>query len=297
MHLDPDGHWVWLAVNAGFAAYDGYKAYKAGKNKKQIAWAVASNFIKPLKMARKGLKVARLINGRSVRGVTRQLTEKRRVIRNISHARNKFLGHDHVQVSPGKWRNRAGTRQFRAKANNIHGRHGNIGPHVHFEFWRHDGVVTKNVHVPYRRNHRWGEMMISLKLYTVDEELVELVGYAPENTGDLHSIDIQFDKSGAKKILELSSNLNIGKEILIEIESNTLVNDELSVNKINFIMSNETVMKYEEGTLSISIFIDTFHYFLSRLEEVLNSQKFFPAEIIDVSYKNTEVSLYGIYLK
>ncbi|MFD3446717.1 RHS repeat-associated core domain-containing protein [Microbacteriaceae bacterium 4G12] len=28
MHVDPDGHWVWLAINAGFAAYDGYKAYK-----------------------------------------------------------------------------------------------------------------------------------------------------------------------------------------------------------------------------------------------------------------------------
>ncbi|MGE7998693.1 polymorphic toxin-type HINT domain-containing protein [Lysinibacillus sp. NPDC093190] len=42
---DPDGKWVWLVINAGFAIYDGYKAYKAGKNKKQIAWAVASNFL------------------------------------------------------------------------------------------------------------------------------------------------------------------------------------------------------------------------------------------------------------
>ena len=31
MMVDPDGHWVWFAVNAGFAAYDGYKAYKSGK--------------------------------------------------------------------------------------------------------------------------------------------------------------------------------------------------------------------------------------------------------------------------
>jgi RHS repeat-associated protein len=52
MHVDPDGHWVWLAVNAGFAAYDGYKAYKAGKSKKQIAWAVASNLIKVGKVAK-----------------------------------------------------------------------------------------------------------------------------------------------------------------------------------------------------------------------------------------------------
>ena len=42
---NPDDQWVRLAVNAGFVAYDGYKANKSGKNKKQIAWAVASNFV------------------------------------------------------------------------------------------------------------------------------------------------------------------------------------------------------------------------------------------------------------
>ncbi|WLR43096.1 RHS repeat-associated core domain-containing protein [Bacillus carboniphilus] len=46
MLVDPDGHWVWLAVNAGFAVYDGYKAYKSGGNWKQVAWAAGSNFIK-----------------------------------------------------------------------------------------------------------------------------------------------------------------------------------------------------------------------------------------------------------
>ncbi|MBU3232386.1 hypothetical protein CAY60_010445 [Shouchella clausii] len=44
MLVDPDGHWVWLAVNAGFAIYDGYKAYKAGKGWKGVVWAAASNF-------------------------------------------------------------------------------------------------------------------------------------------------------------------------------------------------------------------------------------------------------------
>jgi len=67
MHVDPDGHWVWLAINAGFAAYDGYKAYKAGKSKKQIAWAVASNFIK-VGYIKKASRVLRLDKkGRLVR--------------------------------------------------------------------------------------------------------------------------------------------------------------------------------------------------------------------------------------
>ncbi|CUA80823.1 hypothetical protein GCM10022628_22900 [Anoxybacillus suryakundensis] len=37
MLVDPDGHWVWLAINAGFAAYDGYKAYKTGRGWKYVA--------------------------------------------------------------------------------------------------------------------------------------------------------------------------------------------------------------------------------------------------------------------
>ncbi|WP_341963521.1 DNRLRE domain-containing protein (plasmid) [Planococcus maritimus] len=54
MLVDPDGHYVWLAINAGFAAYDGYKAYKAGKKAGKsgwklagsVAWASGSSFVK-----------------------------------------------------------------------------------------------------------------------------------------------------------------------------------------------------------------------------------------------------------
>jgi len=45
MLVDPDGHWVWLAINAGFAVYDGYKAYKSGKGWKGVAAAAAIGFV------------------------------------------------------------------------------------------------------------------------------------------------------------------------------------------------------------------------------------------------------------
>ncbi|MFC5774102.1 RHS repeat-associated core domain-containing protein [Ectobacillus antri] len=41
MGIDPDGHFFWLAVNAGFAAYDGYKAYRAGATVGGIVGAAA----------------------------------------------------------------------------------------------------------------------------------------------------------------------------------------------------------------------------------------------------------------
>ncbi|SFA43460.1 RHS repeat-associated core domain-containing protein [Anoxybacillus pushchinoensis] len=45
MMVDPDGHFVWMAINAGLAAYDGYKAYKAGKGWKGVAFSAAFGFV------------------------------------------------------------------------------------------------------------------------------------------------------------------------------------------------------------------------------------------------------------
>ncbi len=54
MNVEPDGHWVWLVVNAGFAVYDGYKAYKSGKGWKGAAVAAGSGFLGGGKL--KGIK-------------------------------------------------------------------------------------------------------------------------------------------------------------------------------------------------------------------------------------------------
>ena len=43
MNVDPDGHWVWTAVGAGFAAYDAYKTYKKTKSWKKAGWAAAKS--------------------------------------------------------------------------------------------------------------------------------------------------------------------------------------------------------------------------------------------------------------
>ncbi|MEQ2468322.1 RHS repeat-associated core domain-containing protein [Niallia hominis] len=45
INVDPDGDFFWMAVNVGFAAYDGYKAYKAGGSAGKIAGAAALGFV------------------------------------------------------------------------------------------------------------------------------------------------------------------------------------------------------------------------------------------------------------
>ncbi|HDX9631993.1 TPA: RHS repeat-associated core domain-containing protein [Bacillus cereus] len=45
MNVDPDGHSPTLLINAGFALYDGYGAYKSGKNWKGVVAAGAIGFV------------------------------------------------------------------------------------------------------------------------------------------------------------------------------------------------------------------------------------------------------------
>ncbi|WP_429960276.1 DNRLRE domain-containing protein [Enterococcus sp. AZ012] len=65
MNVDPDGHWVWFAVGAGFAAYDAYKTYKKTKSWKKAGWAAAKSaatsaaFGGAFKVLGRGLKFAR----------------------------------------------------------------------------------------------------------------------------------------------------------------------------------------------------------------------------------------------
>ncbi|MBS6507543.1 MAG: hypothetical protein KH369_05040 [Paraclostridium bifermentans] len=89
-------------------------------------------------------------------GVTKQLTSKHKPVTHSSmeSVKRKVLGHDYVQVGKGKWRNKSGTRQFRAKPNDLKGHSDGRGPHVHIEFLKKtkDGyLVRRNYHVKYKK--------------------------------------------------------------------------------------------------------------------------------------------------
>jgi hypothetical protein len=83
MHVDPDGHWVWLAINAGFAAYDGYKAYKKTKSWKKAGIATAKGALSggKFKLARKAMggtfRVASRVTGKhNVYTLNHKVTKK-----------------------------------------------------------------------------------------------------------------------------------------------------------------------------------------------------------------------------
>lgn len=59
INVDPDGDFFWMAVNVGFAAYNGYKAYKASGSAAKIAGVATLAFVggPKLKALNKGGKV------------------------------------------------------------------------------------------------------------------------------------------------------------------------------------------------------------------------------------------------
>ena len=91
MLVDPDGHWVWLAINAGFAVYDGYKAYKSGKGWKGVAAAAAIGFVGGgrLKAAKHSVYVLKKGNVVKYVGRTKNI-KKRRYVHSKNHSNLDF---------------------------------------------------------------------------------------------------------------------------------------------------------------------------------------------------------------
>ncbi|HFK1764257.1 wall-associated protein [Bacillus wiedmannii] len=96
MMTDPDGHAPWLAINAGFAAYDGYKAYKSGASKKVILRKAALGFVGGGRLKYAG-KLTKAIGGGSFNSVNKLKGTKYVGHHMPQNAYNKSIG-----VSRGK---------------------------------------------------------------------------------------------------------------------------------------------------------------------------------------------------
>ncbi|KXH87240.1 RHS repeat-associated core domain-containing protein [Sporosarcina sp. HYO08] len=109
MMTDPDGNYAWAVINAGFAAYDGYKAYKAGKAAGKQGWALAgsvawetgSSFVKVghLKKAGKALgATSKYINGTRGTGVNRAWKAEREMIAKTGQGTRKWSGKRRAEI-------------------------------------------------------------------------------------------------------------------------------------------------------------------------------------------------------
>ena len=80
MLVDPDGHFMWMAINAGFAVYEGYKAYKTGRGWKYVAkkaalGAIGGGKLKLVRHTGKSLKFVWLLGKNDKKHRTRINTD------------------------------------------------------------------------------------------------------------------------------------------------------------------------------------------------------------------------------
>ncbi|EAG0756258.1 hypothetical protein A7X98_03155 [Listeria monocytogenes] len=127
MYVDPDGHWVWLAVNAGFAIYDGYKSYKKTKSWKRALFSAATNFGpgKILKGGKKALGIAKAIGANSKRSkrinhgyeIYEKSRGKKKIVKvGISASRlNKNGTSARANRQVNKWNKQAGYQKYHAR--------------------------------------------------------------------------------------------------------------------------------------------------------------------------------------
>lgn len=165
MYVDPDGHWVWLAINAGFAAYDGYKAYKKTKSWKKAAFAAGKGALGggKFKLAKKAIKGARW-SSKSIKQYS-QLKEHYRQAQKFGKAGQKTLQNGRIRYygkvtkssNPGPTKGRRMVREWDPKTNRKRTWHESV---THQNKVNQVRIMKKGKKIHYRFNngkysHKW----------------------------------------------------------------------------------------------------------------------------------------------
>ena len=95
-----------------------------------------------------GLVAGILVPGPGGKAKAVNLLSKPRNATRVLKLAQRLLGKGYTEIAPGVFRN--GSRQFRMTSADLVGKHGKLGPHVHFESLNRSGKVLKNHHVPLR---------------------------------------------------------------------------------------------------------------------------------------------------
>ncbi|WP_373862740.1 DNRLRE domain-containing protein [Listeria newyorkensis] len=146
MHIDPDGHWVWLAINAGFAAYDGYKAYKKTKSWKKAAFAAGKGALGggKFKIAKKAGSIgSRLYKGARAKYYKYKNKRSKPFVPKSYWSKNaSMMGKPSSRVTHYKYSNgfkqrstvvydKFGRQRFRVD-HSTHGYKNHTAPHLHY---------------------------------------------------------------------------------------------------------------------------------------------------------------------
>ncbi|AZB42173.1 hypothetical protein CEF21_07665 [Bacillus sp. FJAT-42376] len=113
---------------------------------------------------------------------------------------------------------------------------------------------------------------------------------------DEYALKLEFDFTGATELKEMfKKSLHEGRAF-IQI-SNSFLEDYKPINV--FLVTNQgnpSELTYNDGEFILDIDPDIIEFCMDRFNESISKRGFFPAEICDVDYKDTELTIYGIVI-
>lgn len=140
-----------------------------------------------------------------------------------------------------------------------------------------------------------------LKLCKEDEDydMFKEMGYCEDE--ESYILNMYFDLDGAKTLKsKIETAVNEGKST-ITVDENSFLEEGNTINELVIISKTPPIdgeiyeFDYHSKTITLKMINDVVDYCMYNFNNCIEGGEFFPPEICDVDYKDTEISIYGIF--
>jgi len=109
------------------------------------------------------------------------------------------------------------------------------------------------------------------------------------------SINLIFDAYGAGLLL---SSLKLPGDTTVKLEEVLLTLTKKTIDSLRIIINEEyDRILFENSTLILELDNDTLEYFEKRLEDCLNGEDFYPAELCEADFRTWKINIYAFLIK
>ncbi|WP_132768774.1 hypothetical protein [Tepidibacillus fermentans] len=114
---------------------------------------------------------------------------------------------------------------------------------------------------------------------------------------DEYALHMEFDHDGAIELKTKFQEALINGHSCIRVHNSSL-DSMKKVKEIKITNCGQpSEMYYNSEILTLELDKDIIDFCIVRFNACINHKDFFPAEICDVDYENTELTIYGIYME
>ncbi|WP_148551024.1 hypothetical protein [Paraclostridium bifermentans] len=132
-----------------------------------------------------------------------------------------------------------------------------------------------------------------------DYEMYKAIGYDEDE--ESYSLHINFDLDGAKTLKsKFETALNEGKST-ITVDENSFLEEGKTINELVIISKTPPIdgeiyeFDYNSKTVTLKMINCVVDDCMHKFNDCIEGGEYFPDEICDADYKDTEISIYGVF--